>query len=62
MSGYKNNNFSERLTTAARARKALLDSFQARPASDDQRHSYGPDPPGGAKVIPSIPAQRLSDE
>jgi hypothetical protein len=35
MSGYTNKNFSERLSTAADARKAMLDKFRARPAADD---------------------------
>jgi Family of unknown function (DUF6481) len=35
MSGYTNKNFSERLSTAAEARKAMLDKFRARPTADD---------------------------
>lgn len=35
MSGYTNKNFSERLSTAAHAKKAMLDKFRARPAADD---------------------------
>ena len=35
MSGHKDKKFSERLSTAADAKKALLDKFRARPAADD---------------------------
>jgi hypothetical protein len=35
MSGHTNKNFNERLSTAAHAKKALLDKFRARPAADD---------------------------
>ena len=35
MSGHTNKNFSERLSTAAQAKKAMLDKFRARPAPDD---------------------------
>jgi Family of unknown function (DUF6481) len=36
MSGFKNSDdFNERLSTAAKARQALLEKFRARPRSDD---------------------------
>src|SRR5215212_2526074 len=35
MSAYKSDNFSERLTAAASARKAALEKFRARPGPDD---------------------------
>ncbi len=35
MSGHKDKKFSERLSTAADAKKAMLDKFRARPAADD---------------------------
>jgi Family of unknown function (DUF6481) len=35
MSDYTNKNFSERLGTAAHAKKAMLDKFRSRPAADD---------------------------
>jgi hypothetical protein len=35
MPAYKDHKFSERLDTAAKARKALLEKFKAQPAPDD---------------------------
>ncbi len=35
MSAYKNDNFNDRLATAANARKAALEKFRARPGPDD---------------------------
>src|SRR3712207_3713725 len=35
MSGHKDKKFSERLSTATDAKKAMLEKFRARPAADD---------------------------
>ena len=35
MNAYKNDSFNERLTAAAKARKAALEKFRARPGPDD---------------------------
>lgn len=35
MTGYKDQDFKERLTVAAKARKAMLERFRARPGLDD---------------------------
>jgi hypothetical protein len=35
MNAYKNDTFSDRLTTAAKARSAALEKFRARPGPDD---------------------------
>jgi hypothetical protein len=35
MSGFKDKGFTDRLTSAASAKKAALDKFRARPAMDD---------------------------
>ncbi|KMO44691.1 hypothetical protein VQ03_01595, partial [Methylobacterium tarhaniae] len=35
MAGFKDQNFNDRRSTSADAKKALLEKFRARPASDD---------------------------
>jgi hypothetical protein len=35
MAGYKGTNFNDRMTTAANAKKALLEKFKAKPGPDD---------------------------
>jgi hypothetical protein len=41
MSGHKDKKFNERLSTAAEAKKALLEKFRARPAAMIRRSSLG---------------------